>query len=90
MRLVDPELADPRHVQIAHAAEALVGDGPPHHELFLMCADIDETLERLRGKGAALARPVTDEGWGRVAYLDVPGIGELGLYEPRHASPRQA
>ena len=31
---------------------------------------------------------VTDEGFGRVGYLDVPGIGELGLYEPRHPTPR--
>lgn len=60
-------------------------DGPPSHELFLMCDDLDATIERLR---VPLARPVTDAGWGRVAYLEVPGIGELGLYEPRHPSPR--
>ena len=62
-------------------------EGPPSHELFLMCDDLGATLERVRDRGVALARPVTDAGWGRVAYLDVPGIGELGLYEPRHASP---
>ena len=27
---------------------------------------------------------VSDEGWGRLATLRVPGAGELGLYEPRH------
>lgn len=66
-------------------------DGPPSHELFLMCGDVEATIARLGERGVALARPLTDAGWGRVAYLDVPGIGELGLYEPRHASPpRQA
>jgi catechol 2,3-dioxygenase-like lactoylglutathione lyase family enzyme len=64
-------------------------DGPPSHALFLMCDDLGETLERLDAAGVALARAATDEGWGRVAYLDVPGLGELGLYEPRHASPRR-
>ena len=62
-------------------------DGPPSHELFLMCDNLGETLERLAAEDVALARPATDAGWGRVAYLDVPGLGELGLYEPRHASP---
>src|SRR5215212_1661166 len=52
-------------------------EGPPGHELYLMCDDIDAVVERL---GVTVARPVTDAGWGRVAYLDVPGIGELGLY----------
>jgi len=63
-------------------------DGPPAHELYLMCDDVDATVAELRGKGVELARPVTDEGFGRVGYLDVPGIGELGLYEPRHPVPR--
>jgi catechol 2,3-dioxygenase-like lactoylglutathione lyase family enzyme len=62
-------------------------DGPPKHELYLMCDDIDATVAELHGKGVELARPVTDEGFGRVGYLDVPGIGELGLYEPRHPTP---
>ena len=53
-----------------------------------MCDDVDATVAELRGKGVELARPVTDEGFGRVGYLDVPGIGELGLYEPRHPVPR--
>ena len=62
-------------------------DGPPSHELSLMCDDLDATVEGLAARGVALARPVSDEAWGRVAYLEVPGIGELGLYEPRHPSP---
>jgi catechol 2,3-dioxygenase-like lactoylglutathione lyase family enzyme len=63
-------------------------DDAPRHELFLMCDDVDATTGRLREQGVALARPVSDEGWGRVTYVDVPGMGELGLYEPRHPTPR--
>ena len=63
-------------------------DGEPRHELYLMCDDVDATVAELRGKGVELARPVSHEGFGRVGYLDVPGIGELGLYEPRHPVPR--
>jgi len=62
-------------------------DGAPHHELYLICDDIEATLAELRERGVEPARPVSDEGFGLVAYLAVPGIGELGLYQPHHPSP---
>jgi catechol 2,3-dioxygenase-like lactoylglutathione lyase family enzyme len=62
-------------------------EGPPKHELYLMCDDVDATVAELEAKGVTLARPVSDQGFGRVAYLDVPGIGDLGLYEPHHPTP---
>ena len=63
------------------------GRGPGHHALFLMCHDIDQTVEELGRKGAQFASPIQDEGWGRIAQLKIPGAGEIGLYEPRHPSP---
>ena len=62
-------------------------EGEPLHELYLMCDDIDATVARLEEKGVPLATPVSDEGWGLVAYVAVPGLGRLGLYEPRHPRP---
>ncbi len=62
-------------------------DGEGHHELYLMCDDIEATVEELTRKGAELTRPITDEGWGLITALAVPGGGELALYEPRHPSP---
>ena len=59
----------------------------PKCELYLMCDDIDATVAELSAKGAEFTRPVSDEGWGLVTALSVPGGGELGLYEPRHPSP---
>ncbi|MEA2176863.1 MAG: hypothetical protein QOD55_780 [Solirubrobacteraceae bacterium] len=56
-------------------------------ELFLMCTDIEAARRELEAKGVAFRGPVTDEGYGLMAHLVVPGFGELGLYEPRHPSP---
>jgi predicted enzyme related to lactoylglutathione lyase len=62
-------------------------DGDGHHELYMMCDDINATIEELQRKGAQFTRPVSDEGWGLLTALAIPGGGELGLYEPRHPSP---
>jgi catechol 2,3-dioxygenase-like lactoylglutathione lyase family enzyme len=57
------------------------------HELYLMCDDIEATIAQLRAKGVEFTRPVSDEGFGLVTALRIPGGGELGLYEPRHPTP---
>jgi len=62
-------------------------DQAGRHELYLMCDDIEATVAMLEGKGVELARPVSDEGFGLMTAIRLPGGGELGLYEPRHASP---
>ena len=62
-------------------------DGPGKHEFYLMCDDIHATLRELRGKGVVDAREVSDERWGLLTAIRLPGGGELGLYEPRHPSP---
>jgi len=55
------------------------------HELYLMCDDIDGTMADLTAKGVEFGGPVTNAGFGRLATIKVPGGGELGLYQPRHA-----
>lgn len=57
------------------------------HELYLMRDDIDGVLAELEEKGVEIAVPVSDEGWGLLARVRVPGLGELGVYEPRHPTP---
>jgi hypothetical protein len=52
-----------------------------------MCDDINATVGELSARGADIAGPVTDEGFGLVTAIRLPGGGELGLYEPRHPSP---
>jgi catechol 2,3-dioxygenase-like lactoylglutathione lyase family enzyme len=60
----------------------------PQHELYLMTGDLTETLSRLRERGVAVAEEPSDQGWGVLARIEVPGFGPLGIYEPRHAVPR--
>jgi catechol 2,3-dioxygenase-like lactoylglutathione lyase family enzyme len=66
----------------AHPAE-----GPPRHELYLMCDDVEATVEELKALGVKFKAPITEQRWGRTTALEIPGGGELGLYEPRHARP---
>jgi predicted enzyme related to lactoylglutathione lyase len=54
------------------------------HELYLMCDDLHATVAVLEGKGVKLARPISEQDWGIVTALLLPGGTELGLYEPRH------
>lgn len=57
------------------------------HELYLMCDDINATVAELSARGADIPGPVTDEGFGLVTAIRLPGGGELGLYQPQHPSP---
>jgi catechol 2,3-dioxygenase-like lactoylglutathione lyase family enzyme len=62
-------------------------DEPGRHELYLMCDDIQATAEELGRKGVRLSRPISDEGFGLMTAIELPGGDELGLYEPRHPTP---
>ena len=60
-------------------------DGAPGTQLYLMCEDIEKTITELRSKGIKFTQAITDASWGRVTAIALPGGGELGLYQPRHA-----
>ena len=60
----------------------------PRHELYLMTDDLDATLGGLRERGVRVASEPSDEGWGVLAAVEVPGYGPIGLYQPRHPVPR--
>ena len=62
-------------------------DEGSQHELYLMCDDVRATIDELTNKGVEFARPVGDEGFGLLTAIQLPGGGELGLYEPRHPTP---
>ena len=63
------------------------GHGTGQHELFLMCHDVERTVDELKSKGVEFVSPITDEGYGLVTRFKIPGGGEIGLYQPRHPSP---
>jgi catechol 2,3-dioxygenase-like lactoylglutathione lyase family enzyme len=55
----------------------------PSHELYLMCDDVNATIQQLAADGVT-CEPVSDQGWGLLTSIRLPGGGLLGLYEPRH------
>lgn len=58
----------------------------PHHQISLMCDDIEATVDDLRRRGVEFTQDVRDDGFGLTAMLVVPGGGELMVYQPRHPS----
>ena len=61
----------------------------PRHELYLMCDDLGATVADLERKGVVFTGLIDDLRWGRLAYLDLPGGGTLGIYQPKHPVPPQ-
>lgn len=57
------------------------------HELFFMCKDIEGTIAGLKQKGVEFPTGIEDRRFGKFTTFKVPGAGEMGLYEPSHASP---
>ncbi len=49
-----------------------------------MCDDIEATKTDLEAKGATFTTGIVDYGFGLAAHLDVPGAGDIMVYEPRH------
>lgn len=65
-------------------------DGEEYHELYLMCDNLEATMQKLKSKGVKFTMPVRELGWGLLTRFEVPGGGEMGIYEPRHATAQQA
>ena len=55
-----------------------------HHELYLLCEDIEATAQELERRGVPLRRPFDEARWGRVTEITLPGGGRIGLYQPKH------
>lgn len=64
----------------AHPTEAAE---EPHHQLYLMCDDLKATMKDLQNKGVECGA-VMEARWGSITSIQLPGGGELGLYQPKH------
>jgi hypothetical protein len=53
--------------------------------LYLMCDDLDATIASLGSKNAECS-PVEEADWGRKTTVRLPSGGEIGLYQPKHAT----
>jgi hypothetical protein len=56
------------------------------HEFWLMTDDLDAEMGALKKAGVG-CEDVTQQGWGKVTRIKLPGGGTLGLYQPRHERP---
>jgi catechol 2,3-dioxygenase-like lactoylglutathione lyase family enzyme len=56
------------------------------HELYLMCDNLETTVAELEAKGVEFTSEIEDRRFGRFTTLRLPGAGEIGLYEPSHAT----
>lgn len=61
-------------------------DGNDKHELYLMCDDIEAFVGKMKARQIACT-PVSNQGWGLLTELTLPGGGSIGVYQPRHARP---
>lgn len=59
-------------------------EGDSHHELHLMCDDIEATVAELKAKGAEFTTPIEDQGFGLITRFRIPGGAELSIYQPKH------
>jgi catechol 2,3-dioxygenase-like lactoylglutathione lyase family enzyme len=57
------------------------------HEIYLMVDDVAAFVARMNDRGIRCTPP-RDQGWGVLTQLSLPGGGQLGIYEPRHARPK--
>ena len=55
-----------------------------HHEISLMCDDLEQTMAELTAKGVEFTSPIRNAGFGLMTTLSIPGAGEMMLYQPRH------
>ena len=53
------------------------------HELYLMCDDLQAEMDALLEKGIPCSE-VEEARWGSVTKIQLPGGGQVGLYQPKH------
>jgi len=56
------------------------------HELYVMVDDVEAFVAAMKKKKVKCA-PVSDQRWGLLTSITLPSGAELGVYEPKHASP---
>ena len=62
-------------------------EGAGHHEMYLMCDDINATVAQLKAKGVEFTSGITDAGFGLRTSFKIPGGAELSIYQPKHPTP---
>jgi len=56
-------------------------------EIYLMCDNIKVFVKQM-ARHKIVCSEIQDQGWGQLVQLTLPGGGQLGVYQPRHARPK--
>ena len=56
------------------------------HELFLICDDIHEFVDKMMSHSVP-CEPIEERGWGTASSITLPSGIKLGVYEAHHARP---
>lgn len=81
-----PIFALPPAEMAVHPIEA----GREHHEVGLMCDDLETTIAELRARGVEFAGDIAEHRWGRSIQIALPDGTELMLYQPLHTTAAEA
>jgi catechol 2,3-dioxygenase-like lactoylglutathione lyase family enzyme len=54
-----------------------------NHELYFMCDDLAAEMSSLAKRNVRFSN-VEDARWGSITKIQLPGGGEVGLYQPKH------
>lgn len=57
---------------------------PLHHSISLMCDEVEATVAQLEARGATFSGEIQDFGFGLGINLELPGAGDILVYEPKH------
>jgi catechol 2,3-dioxygenase-like lactoylglutathione lyase family enzyme len=63
-------------------------DDHDRHELYFMCDDLKAEMSALAKKNVPFSK-VEEARWGSITKLQLPGGGEVGLYQPKHKTALQ-
>jgi hypothetical protein len=61
-------------------------DQNDQQEFFLICDDIRIFVQEMARNNITCGE-IQDQNWGQIAYITLPGGGQLGVYQPSHARP---
>lgn len=53
------------------------------HELYFMCDDLKTTMDSLKAKQVSFGE-MSEQRWGSITTISLPGGGKIGLYQPKH------
>jgi hypothetical protein len=59
-------------------------DGVPSHELWLVCDNLEKTVDELARVGIQATETIIEETWGKRTTIALGGDEKLGLYGPLH------